>query len=156
AARRASEEDARRTPPDRTGPRHAGRGPHAHRRLKKSCRPMSILAGVARQVLERQDPMTPKNTETQALTTTLTVDRSPEAVFAAINDGRGWWSGEIEGPTDVLGGEFSYRYRDMHYSKQRVVELTPGKRVVWQIVDSRLTFVDDQDEWNGTRVVFDL
>jgi len=94
--------------------------------------------------------------DTRALTTTITVDATPQAVFAAVNDVRGWWSGEIEGPTDELGGEFSYRYGKLHYSKQRVVELVPGKRVAWKIVDSYLDFVADKTEWNGTMVTFDI
>ena len=90
------------------------------------------------------------------LATTLTVDQTPAEVFAAINDVRGWWTGEIEGPTDQVGGEFSYRYKKLDYSKQKVTELVPGKRVVWLIVDSNLDFVQDKHEWNGTRVVFDI
>jgi hypothetical protein len=94
--------------------------------------------------------------KTQDFTTTFSVDQTPEEVFEAVLNVRGWWSGEIEGPTDELGGEFTYRYQDIHYSKQRVTELVPGKRVVWLVLDSYLEFIEDKREWNGSRVIFDI
>ena len=35
-------------------------------------------------------------------TTTISVDQTPNEAFAAINNVRGWWSGEIEGATAKL------------------------------------------------------
>jgi hypothetical protein len=90
------------------------------------------------------------------LTYAFTVDQTPEEVFAAINDVRGWWSGEIEGGTDQLGDEFTYRYKDVHYSKHKITELIAGKKVVWQVLDSYLKFTEDKTEWNGTEVVFEI
>src|SRR5258708_5244247 len=95
-------------------------------------------------------------TRNQDLTITFSVDQTPEEAFEAINNVRGWWSGEIEGPTDELGGEFTYRDEDMHYSKQKVTELVPGTRVVWLVLDSHLDFIEDKREWNGTSVIFDI
>ncbi len=92
----------------------------------------------------------------QDFAATFTVDQTPDQAFAAINNVRGWWSGEIEGPTDKLGGEFTYRYKDIHYSKQKITEFIPGKKVVWLVLDSYLSFIDDKTEWNGTKVTFEV
>jgi hypothetical protein len=92
----------------------------------------------------------------QNFITTFVVDQTPDEAFAAITNVRGWWSGEIEGPTDQLGEEFSYRYQDIHYTKQRISELVPGRKLVWQILDAYLNFTDDPHEWTGTEVTFEI
>ena len=93
---------------------------------------------------------------TRDYSTAFLVDQTPQEAFAAITNVRGWWSGEIAGATDKLGAEFTYRYKDFHYSKQRVTEFVPDARVVWLVVDSRLNFIDVKNEWTGTRILFEI
>ncbi len=92
----------------------------------------------------------------KSLTHTFLVDRGPMEAYNAINNVRGWWSGEIEGDTDKLGGLWTYQYKDFHRSQQKVTRLVPGKKVVWVVVDSYLSFVEDETEWNGTKIIFDI
>jgi hypothetical protein len=92
----------------------------------------------------------------QDFTITFTVDQAPEEAFAAINNVRGWWSGEIEGNTDRLGDEFTYRYEDVHRSKQKITELIPSERVVWHVLEGYVNFTQDKSEWTGTDITFDI
>jgi hypothetical protein len=92
----------------------------------------------------------------QNFATTFVVDQTPDEAFAAITNVRRWWSGEIEGRTDRQGDVFTYRYQDVHYTKQLISELVPGRKVVWQILDAYLSFTEDPSEWTGTEVVFEV
>jgi hypothetical protein len=92
----------------------------------------------------------------QGFTTSFSVDQTPQEAFAAINNVRRWWSGQIEGDTDKSGAEFTYRYKDVHLSKQKITQFISGKKVVWRVLDSNLSFAKDKSEWNGTDIVFDI
>lgn len=94
--------------------------------------------------------------KTTDYTISLEVDESPQEVFNAINNVRGWWSAEIEGPTDQLGAMFKFHYKDSHRSTQRITALVPGRKVAWHVLESELNFVKDKAEWNGTDVVFEI
>ncbi|MFX7756187.1 hypothetical protein ABTJ91_21060, partial [Acinetobacter baumannii] len=71
-------------------------------------------------------------------TTTILVNELPEKVFEAINNVSEWWQGEIKGKSHEIGDEFEYRMMSFHYSKQKVVEMIPNKRVVWLVTESDL------------------
>ncbi|MEN6488105.1 MAG: SRPBCC domain-containing protein [Smithella sp.] len=88
--------------------------------------------------------------------TTFMVDQSPEEVFNAINNPRGWWSEEIDGRTDEQNAEFFYHYKDVHLAKMIIVELIPYEKVVWFVRDNYFNFTDDKTEWKGTKIVFEI
>jgi hypothetical protein len=90
--------------------------------------------------------------------TTLFLNQTPAEVFNAICNVDEWWTGEpgVEGRSGKVGDEFTYRYRKIHYSKQRITELIPEKKIVWLVTESELTFVNDTKEWTGTSIVFEI
>lgn len=107
---------------------------------------------------------------TQDFTTTILVNSTPMEAFNAINNVSGWWSEEIGGPTDQLGEEFNYHFEDIHRCRIKVMELVPGQKVVWQVMENYFKpgifgdnsghsvdqLAQDQTEWANTTMVFEI
>lgn len=94
--------------------------------------------------------------KTQDFTTTILVGQTPEEVFDAINNVRGWWSEEIEGSTDKLNSIFNYHFEDIHRCQIKVTEFVPGKKVSWHVLNNYFNFTRDKAEWKGTKMIFDI
>jgi hypothetical protein len=92
----------------------------------------------------------------QDFETSILIDKSPAEVYTAINNPRGWWQGTINGITDELHQEFTYEVAGIHFSRQKIVELQPERKVTWFVTESNLTFVDDHDEWTHTKIEFTI
>lgn len=90
------------------------------------------------------------------LSTTFSVDRSAGEVFSAINNVRGWWSERIDGVTDQIDQEFTYQRKDIHKCTMKIVEYVPDRKVVWLVLDNYFSFTQDQSEWKGTLVEFEI
>jgi hypothetical protein len=58
-----------------------------------------------------------------------------------------WWTSDTRGESKV-GGVLQFRFGDGGFD-MKVLELKPGKRVLWQVVDG-------PEEWLGTKISFDL
>ena len=91
---------------------------------------------------------------TTNFTTSFVVDQTPEQVFNAVTNVRGWWSEEIEGGTAKLNDEFDYHYKDVHKSKMKLIEVVPNKKVVWLVLDNYFKFTKDKTEWKNNKIVF--
>lgn len=94
--------------------------------------------------------------KTSDFTTTILVDRSPEQVFKAITNVRGWWSEEIEGNTEKLNDEFNYHFEDVHRSRITLTEVIPNKKIVWGVKENYFKFTKDKSEWTGTTISFEI
>lgn len=86
---------------------------------------------------------------------------TPEAIFKLLLDIEQWWSGlyeeTIEGKSHQLNDEFSFKAGDgAHATIQKLVELIPNQKIVWLVTDSKLTFLNDPEEWKNTKICFEL
>lgn len=93
-----------------------------------------------------------------SFTTSIEVATSPHHVFDCLADVAKWWGGpDLEGSTKRLGDEFTITHGDAHYSKQKLIELVPDRKVVWRITEGRLGWLErDQQEWTNTKLVFEI
>lgn len=92
-------------------------------------------------------------------TATIEVAKSHQEVFNLItNDVAKWWGGkDLEGNSTKLNDEFIIHHPGAHYSKQKLVEVIPNKKVVWLVTDSTLYWLKkDQHEWAGTKMIFEI
>jgi len=91
-----------------------------------------------------------------SFTTTIELLQSPAVVFRALADVPKWWSTDYEGSSTDLNDEFVIHHPGAHYSKKRLVEVVPGKRLVWLVTESTLPWLKDPQEWTNTRMIFEL
>lgn len=97
--------------------------------------------------------------ENKSFTVTIEVAKSPQYVFKSItNDVAKWWGGkDLQGSSKKLNDEFIIHHPGAHYSKQRLVEVIPDKKIVWLVTESTLDWLEkDKHEWTNTRMIFNI
>ncbi len=94
--------------------------------------------------------------EKQDYTASIMVNATAQEVFQNINSVSKWWTEDLEGNSQKLNDEFTVHFGDVHVSTQKLIELIPDKKVVWLVTDSRLNFIADQQEWNNTKISFEI
>jgi hypothetical protein len=93
-----------------------------------------------------------------SFTETIEVPQPPSLVFARLKDVSRWWGGpDLAGRTAEAGDEFTVIHGDAHYSKQKLIEVVPDRRIVWLVTESRLNWLrKDKSEWTGTKMILEL
>jgi uncharacterized protein YndB with AHSA1/START domain len=76
---------------------------------------------------------------------------NPSDVYKALTNREGlagWWTSDTQGESK-LDGIIQFRFGASGGFDMKVVELDPGKRVVWQVIAG-------PEEWVGTKIIWDL
>ncbi len=84
----------------------------------------------------------------------VTVPSSAAEAFESICRVSEWWSPEFEGSSKSVGDCFTVRFGDRHMSKCQIVEISLGQRIVWEVTDSCLQWLDNKTEWTGTQIIW--
>jgi hypothetical protein len=87
--------------------------------------------------------------------------KSADTIFELLLNIDKWWSGfyseSITGKSRAINDEFSFSAGGgLHYTKQKLVELVPNKKIVWLVTESNLRFLTDTNEWTNTKICFDI
>lgn len=91
----------------------------------------------------------------------FTTNKPITEVFEILLDPRQWWSGlfeeTIKGQSKNAGDEFTFKAGGgIHFTRQKLSELVPDKKIVWHVTESNLSFLKHPAEWEGTTFRFDL
>jgi hypothetical protein len=87
----------------------------------------------------------------------IEVTKSAQEVFKIITaDVSKWWGGkDLSGDSSKLNDEFVVHHQGAHYSKQKLIEVIPGKKVVWHVTEGTLHWLEnDKQEWTNTKMIF--
>ena len=95
-----------------------------------------------------------KNYKTANYSVTIELAKSPNDVFNHLINLKKWWPEDFEGEEIKLNSEFVFTTGDSHYSKNKVVEFVPDKKLVW--IATQGIRKTDNYEWTGTKMIFEL
>ena len=87
--------------------------------------------------------------------------KTAKEIFLLLLNIEQWWSGIYEetiiGKSRQLNDEFSFKAGGgVHDTTQKLVDLIPNSKIVWLVTNSKLTFLNNPNEWENTKIRFDL
>jgi uncharacterized protein YndB with AHSA1/START domain len=122
---------------------------------------MTEQQGDLKLFYNEKNQMKINNMSTQNFSYTLTIPKPIDEVFNILLDPKQWWNGlhnemitgKSEQPNDVFVFDAG---NGVHHTVQKLIEVIPDQKIVWEVIDSNLTFAKKTDEWTGTKISFEI
>jgi hypothetical protein len=91
-----------------------------------------------------------------SLTLSFTAKISADETLYKISKVPEWWGVDFEGNAEKQGDHFVIKMGPEAYFNCTVIELIPGKKVVWSVDESFMPWYTDRQEWTNTQMIFEL
>ena len=85
----------------------------------------------------------------------ITVNATTQEAFKSINNVSKWWTENLEGSSQKLDDEFTVRFGET-FVTVKIVELIPGRKILWHVIDCNKPWLKDKKEWKDTKISFEI
>lgn len=85
----------------------------------------------------------------------IRADISQAEAFRRIGRVSDWWTRNFTGRAESPGDRFSVRFGET-FVDFKIGEVVPGKKIVWQVTDCNLHWINNKKEWKGTSIVWEV
>jgi hypothetical protein len=93
--------------------------------------------------------------ESQNYQTSIVVGATSREAFEAICNVPKWWTQNVVGKSDQLNDIFTVRFGDT-FKTSKITEIFPGKKIIWNVINSNLHWIERKIEWNGTDIIWEV
>jgi hypothetical protein len=81
----------------------------------------------------------------------ITANITVEDAIEKINRVSAWWTKSCEGNSQKTGDTFAVHFGET-FVDFKITEAIPNKRIVWDVIDCNLHWLEDKKEWKGTKM----
>ncbi len=85
----------------------------------------------------------------------ITVSVPVKTAFEKITLVSEWWTKSFEGSSENPGDTFSVRFGKT-FVDFKTIEVIPRKKIIWQVTDCNLDWIEDKTEWKGTKLIWEI
>jgi len=94
--------------------------------------------------------------EKQNFTSSTSANINADEAVKKISNVPGWWGITFSGSAEKQNDQFVVKMGGDSFFDFTVVELVPGKRIVWLVTDCYMPWYADKTEWTNTKLIFDV
>ncbi|MBS1525546.1 MAG: SRPBCC domain-containing protein [Bacteroidetes bacterium] len=94
-------------------------------------------------------------TTQQYINCSITANITAREAFEKISHVSRWWISNVEGKSANPGDIFTVSLGTT-WVTFKLVEVVPEKKVVWEITDCFLPWLNDKTEWTGSRIIWNV